>query len=185
MLAALSVLFYLVYAIRINLMLMQKTAKVVVVTRIIWAVNNVTIFVSMIVAGEFSLYFLVLTINCILIAILSFRSGSMDFCKTNVVCAIISLVGIVFGVLYKEPFIALLCSGIVSVASTIPMYKVLIHNPKEEDLVSWLFNYSALWCATLSLKNWNFSTLVVPILWIVLGTINITLLCRPRKEQKN
>lgn len=180
MFAILSVCFYLAYAIRINTMLLQKKTNVVAVTRVLWAINNVTVFVSLLAAKEFSWYFLVLTINCILIAILAIRNGNADLSTTNIICAIISIAGIVLGLIFRSPIAALLCSALVSLFSTLPMYKVIWKNPKEEDLLSWVFNYVALWCGTFALQSWTATTLCVPVFWILLGTINMVLLCRPQ-----
>lgn len=184
MLSGISVILYLISCLWYIAAILRNQTKPVVISWLVWAINNVTIFAAMWIGGEFSWYMAAVAINCCLIFTLSLKKGKLELNWISVTCGIISIAGIVLGVLYRSPILSLVCSGIVSLASAVPTIQSMAKVPEDENRLAWVINYVSLWCGTIVIEHWSLTTGIIPVVWLSIGTTFQYLLWRPRRQKK-
>lgn len=173
--AVLAGLFYILYAIAV----LQGKTKPMIISWLIWMVNNFVLAVNMHQDGVSQLV-VAYCVGTVIIFILSLKFGKVELSKVNVYCTIIGTLGIILS--FLDARLGVTCALIVGIVASIPTMESVRIEPENESRVPWLVNHAAAWCSLLGTTKWTFSTSAVPITYVVVGLYFQYLLWRPRRQ---
>ena len=133
----------------------RKETKPQKASWIIWAVTDIIILVTLFLQ-EVPNYHLSLaaTLGSTIIAILSFKYGTSGWTKTDIVCLITSVIGIVLWQVYNNPLIALIILSLTQMIASIPTVIHAWNKPEEENIISWGLFFVGGIAGLLAIRAW-------------------------------
>ncbi len=175
-----SVLAFVSYIVYIAAILKGK-AKPHRTTRFVLVVITVLATASLFSQGNFVAIWLsgVFAFGCILIFLLSIKLGMGGTSKTDIICLVIAIIGIVLWRLTDNPIIALYTSIGADLIGQIPM---LIKTYRFPETEVWTFYTLDVIAAILNLSatnHWSISDLAFPIYIILIDSIVVLFIFRP------
>jgi hypothetical protein len=140
-----AVLFFISYYFYIR-SIFSKETKPQKVSWLIWAITDILILITLFLQKVSNFHIsLAATIGSVFIAFLAFRYGTKGWTKTDIICLVLSIVGIILWFFFNNPLIALIILSLTQIIASIPTIIHLWHKPKDENLLSWgLFFVSAV-----------------------------------------
>ncbi|MFA5770221.1 MAG: hypothetical protein WC894_01860 [Patescibacteria group bacterium] len=158
-----------------------------VYSRIIWLLLAINGLVSVIILkNNFSIIlFAVLGfIGSLLIFILSLKKSKKIFGPIEFISTIFLFVSLGFWIFTKLPFLNLTIGLIISFIGGIPTFVKVIKNPKDEDILFWLFFALGSFVTVLNSDRSNISGYLFPLYYLITNTV-MTLFCSRRYLGKN
>jgi hypothetical protein len=184
MFAFLSAVLVLAFYVPYLKSIVKGSTKPIIVSWLVWAMNDTIIFSTTWIKGEFSYFLLGTCIGAIITMALSLRYGKFSWETIDLACGTIAILGIIAGFVLSEPTVALIASLVVAVTSSIPTIRSILRDRANEDRFSWTMYYIATICALISLENWSIASLAAPLTFLAVGTYCQYLFWRPL-PQKN
>lgn len=130
--------------------------------------NNVAIYLAA-----------VSTLQSILIFILSLKRGMGGWSKSDVICLIIAIVGIILWQVTKNPVIALYFAISADFTGMIPALIKTYKFPKTEVYSFFLLDVFAAGFSLLAIKTWTVEQYAYPIYIMLINLIMVILIIKP------
>ena len=123
-----------------------------------------------------------------LIFIGSLRSGVGGRTRTDIICLVIGLAGVVLWAIFKSPIYSIFANIIADIAALWPTYGKARLHPESETRISWLVGTFSVALAAISVGKLDWRLLLLPVASIALQAYIIYLLYFgpnvPMKESK-
>jgi len=158
-----------------------------VYSRIIWFLLSINGLVSVILLkNNFSvILFAVLGfIGTLLILILSLKKSQKIFGPVELISTILLFISLIFWIFTRLPFLNLSIGLIISFAGAIPTFIKVIKDPRDENLLFWLFFTLGSLVTILNSDRTNISGYLFPLYFLVTNGL-MTILCCRRYIPKN
>lgn len=125
------------------------------------------------------------TLQSILLFRLSIKHGMGGWAKTDVLCLLVALAGIVLWQTTKEPSLALYASIAADFTGMVPAIIKTYKYPHTEIWSFFLFDVFAAILSLLALKAWTLQEFSYPLYIMVINSIMVLLIIiRPKFQQK-
>ena len=121
------------------------------------------------------------TLQSILILILSIKRGMGGWAKTDLLCMVIALAGIVLWQTTSNPAIALYAAIAADATGMVPTLIKTYHLPKTEIWAFYLLDVFAAGFTMLAITTWSIQEISYPIYIMVINAFMIFLIIRPLK----
>ncbi len=128
---------------------------------------------------SFYLY-LVYCIGNFIIFLLSLKYGMGGRTQVDLVCLIISGIGIVIWQLTNNPLLALLSSILANIIANIPAFIKTYKYPETETWIYYFLGASANVVILFAQKTLNFSSYVFPVYFVLFNLVFVLLILRSR-----
>lgn len=121
---------------------------------------------------------------CIVIFILSLKHGMGGRSKTDILCLVLAVIGIVLWQTTKMPIIALFFSIGADFIGMVPTLIKTYHLPKTEIWQSFAFATLAGFFSMLALNSWTIGEFSYPLYIMLINIIMVILIIRPNFSKK-
>lgn len=151
-------------------------------SRIIWILVAFNSFLSVIFLGNNSSVILLASLSLLgnfLILALSLKRSKKVFGYTEIICSILLILSLIVWIFTRLPFLNLTISLIIFLIGGIPTYKKVIKNPRDEDLLFWLFFALASLLALVTTDKAHLSGYLYPLFFTIFDG-GMTILCLRR-----
>jgi len=125
----------------------------------------------------------VFTFGCIIIFLLSLKFGMGGVAKTDILCLILSLSGIIIWKITSNPMYGLFASIAADLAAQIPMLIKTYRFPKTEVWTFYSLDVLASIFSLLALQRWTIQEFAYPLYIILIDSATILLILRPNIKQ--
>lgn len=119
----------------------------------------------------------------IFIAIISFKKGSRDITKSDVVVFIMALIAIIPWLLTKDPTLSVIILTIVNTLAFIPTIRKTIKDPKSETFSSYVIHTFRHSLSILALSNYNLATFLYPAV-VALSNLTVVIIILKSRYSK-
>ena len=110
--------------------------------------------------------------SCLFIATISYIKWKKDYItKSDWICFIAAILGIIFWVITKNPLIAVIIITGVDAIAFIPTFRKAYHSPHEETVVTYAISGFDMFLSILALENLNLTTALYPASLVVTNTL--------------
>lgn len=164
-----GIVFLASYFFYIRSILLKET-KPQKVSWLIWAVTDLIILITLFLQ-KVSNYHLSLaaTLGSTFIAILSLWYGTKGWTKTDIICMITSIIGIVLWQIFNNPLIALVMLCLAQTIAAIPTWIHAWNKPREESPSAWgLFLVGGL-IGLIAMPVWTIQNSIFPLVLTTLS----------------
>lgn len=124
-------------------------------------------------------------LQAVLLFGLSIKHGMGGWAKTDIVCLVVALVGIVLWQTTKEPSLALYASIAADFTGMVPAIIKTFKYPQTEIWSFFLLDVFAAIFSLLALKSWVVQEFSYPLYIMVINSIMVLLIIRPKLAQKS
>ena len=93
----------------------------------------------------------------------SLRYGTGGRSRTDLLCLIVALLGVVFWVLFRSPLYSVLANIVADVAALWPTFIKARIQPESETRISWLIGTISVILAAISVGKLNWHLLLLPV----------------------
>ncbi len=121
------------------------------------------------------------TIQSIVVFVLSIKHGMGGWAKSDIICLIFALIGIVLWQITKNPVIALYFAIGADFIGMIPALIKTYHFPKTEIWLFFGLDVLASIFSLLALKNWTLQEFSYPVYIMLINSLMVFLIIRPQK----
>lgn len=117
----------------------------------------------------------------IFIALLSFKKGSRDITKSDVVIFIGALIAIVPWFLSNDPTISVILLTIINSSAYIPTIRKTVNDPSSETLSSYILHAVRHTLSIFALSNYSIATFLYPLINASMNTLVASIIIKYRK----
>lgn len=117
------------------------------------------------------------------ITILAFKYSRGKWQRIDGICLAGAGVSLVLWWFSGNPLVALLINTAMDLLGAIPTINKIYRDPNSEDLSFWTISFLAAVLNLLAIENFSLSFTVFPVYLLILHTIVLTLLTRPKWSQ--
>lgn len=110
------------------------------------------------------------------IFIASLKNGVGGGSRSDLVCLIISIIGIALWITLKSPVYSIFASIVTDFVILFPTYKKTLKHPASETRISWLIGTISVLFATISVGELNWRLLVLPVWSFILQAFMVYIL---------
>lgn len=173
----LGLLSYIIYAQAI----LKKEARPHRTTRFVIFLTTLIPTLSLFAQGNTVAIWLtgIFTIGSFLILILSLKYGMGGWAKTDIICLIISLIGIVLWKVTSNPVLALYFSILADFTGVIPTLIKTYKYPKTEIARFFLIDVISAFLNFLANNSWSIENIAYPLYIMIIDSLIIFLIKRP------
>lgn len=118
-----------------------------------------------------------------LIFLLSLKRGVGGYAKLDIFSMLAAAVGLILWVVFKSPIFSILANLLVAVVALIPTIVKARKDPESETKIAWLAGAVSAALASLSVGQWNFALLILPVASTILQASIAYLLYFPAKQK--
>lgn len=122
------------------------------------------------------------TFQSILIFLLSIKYGMGGFEKSDLICFIIALAGIVLWLTTKNPALALYASIAADFTGMLPAILKTYHHPETEVWTFFLMDTFAAAFSLAAVKTWTPQSFSYPLYLFLINVVMVGLIVRPQKK---
>lgn len=153
-------------------------------TWLIWTLLNAIAFTGQTVghAGPGAWVTGFTTLMCLLILLLSWRTGKKDIVAFDLICLASAIVAIIFWQITKMPVLSVILVTVVDVVSFLPTVRKSIKNPFEETISMYSLSAVKFVISLMALRTYSLLTAFFPAVWAVICVIFVAFL-KVRREQ--
>ena len=175
--SALALVSYVVYIIAI----LKGKAKPHRTTRFVLVVITVLTTASLFFQNNSVALWLSasMAFGCIFVFILSIKFGMGGAAKTDIICLVVSLVGIALWKLTRNPSLALYASVTADFVSQVPMLIKTYRFPKTEVWTFYALDVIAAILSLLAINQWTVPNLIFPAYIVLIDSTTILFILRP------
>ncbi len=119
------------------------------------------------------------TLQSIIIFILSLKYGMGGWTKSDIICLLLALLGIVFWQLTKNPIIALYFAIIADFTGMVPALIKTYRFPKTEIWAFYLLDVFAAGFNLMALKKWTLEEYSYPVYIMLINLVMVIFIVRP------
>ena len=161
--------------------ILKGEAKPHRITRLILLIITSLTTLSLLFQGNRVAIYLafVSTIQSILIFGLSIKYGMGGYFKSDILCFIFALTGIILWKITKNPVVALYFAIFADFTGMIPAIVKTYYNPKTEVWTFFLLDVFAALFSLLAIKNWIITEYSYPVYIMIINIIMVILIIRP------
>lgn len=121
------------------------------------------------------------TIQSIVIFILSIKHGMEGWTKTDLVCFVIAIAGIILWQTTSDPTIALYAAIVADATGMVPALIKTYHLPKTEIWTFYLLDVFAAGFNLLAITAWTVQEVSYPVYIMLINALMVFLIVRPTK----
>lgn len=152
-----------------------------------WLTATLTAFIAWALqilggAGVGSWPMLVVTILCVCVLLLSVWRGTKDITKSDVVCLVLSLVGLYLWLIVKQPILSVILITTAEVISYVPTVRKSWRNPYNETLALYQISMFRHALAIVALERINLLTALYPAAWSLTNLVIAIILIVRRRQ---
>lgn len=151
---------------------------------LVWAMTATAIFFLQTSGGSGAGAYAtaVVAVCASLIFILSFKTNKVRIRPLDIVSLSLAVVGIIIWIFIDQPAVAIMTLLIVEVIGFIPTLLNGWRHPYKDSMAVWVANGSRHTLGFAAVQNYNFLTMLNPIVWITLCSIYVTTLAVRRRS---
>lgn len=120
----------------------------------------------------------------IFIALISFKKGSRDITKFDVLIFIGALIAIIPWSLTKDPTLSIVILTIIDVLAFMPTIRKTIKDPQSETFISYVLHAIRHSLSILALANYNIATYIYPASLAVMNIIILSIILKSRLKNE-
>ncbi|MFA5770752.1 MAG: hypothetical protein WC894_04640 [Patescibacteria group bacterium] len=120
----------------------------------------------------------------IFIALISFKKGSRDITKFDVLIFIGALIAIIPWSLTKDPTLSIVILTIIDVLAFMPTIRKTIKDPQSETFISYVLHAIRHSLSILVLANYNIATYIYPASLAVMNIIILSIILKSRLKNE-
>lgn len=106
----------------------------------------------------------------------SIRSGIGGRSKTDLICLLVALLGVIFWVIFKTPLYSVFANIVADIAALWPTYVKARKYPETETRIAWLVGTISVILDAISVGRLDWSLLLLPVASVVLQGYMVYLL---------
>lgn len=177
-----STLLALISPIVYSVSILKKEAKPHRTTRLVLLIITSLTTASLFAQGNQVAIWLagVSTLQSILIFVLSIKYGMGGFSKTDILCFIIAILGVILWRVTKNPVVALYFAIAADFTGMIPALIKTYNFPKTEVWTFYILDVFAALFSLLALTKWTINEFSYPLYIMVINLIMVILITRPK-----
>ena len=122
---------------------------------------------------------------CLIIFLLSLRTGDKDIVRSDVIFLILSLVSLLLWLVVKRPVWSVILINIVEVLGFVPTMRKSWSRPYSETLFTYELSIARQAMTVLALQAINILTTLTPVTWIAVNVIITAILIARRRQVQN
>jgi len=159
----------------------RNKTKPHIFTWVIWAIVTILVFVGQWQkgGGPGSWTTGITGILTIFIAVISFKKGSRDITKSDVIMFVGALLGIIPWLLAKDPTLSVVILTIIDVLAFIPTIRKTIKDPESETFISYVLHTIRHSLSIFALANYNLATYIYPASLAIMNVVIILAILKP------
>lgn len=104
------------------------------------------------------------------------RNGTGGKSRTDIICLVIALLGVIFWVFFKTPLFSVFANILADIAALWPTFIKARNNPETETRISWLIGTISVLLDAVSVGKLDWSLLLLPVASAVMQGYMIYLL---------
>lgn len=174
--AVIGMLFYIGSIINIRTVPHRTTRFVILLITILGAIG----LYSAHDIPTFILYCIYST-SSLIIFLLSLKHGVGGWAKTDIICLLIALFGVIMWQVSGNPMVAIVSSVLASFVGTIPAFLKTYKSPKSEYWMYYFCSFFANGLIYFAHSTHSFSTSIYPIYYVLWNLTFLILILRPQK----
>ncbi|MEK7464346.1 MAG: hypothetical protein AAB617_01055 [Patescibacteria group bacterium] len=153
---------------------------------LVWLAVDGSIFVSSLAAGVTTTMavFAVYTIGCLVIVVLVFRTGKIEWKPFDVVCLVTSAIAFVAWKMTGDPKIAIYLNIAVATAGTVPTIAQGWLTPEQEDLRVWQYFLAGGFVNLFAVEKWDFVNGAPPVAVFILQVLLLSAVFLGKRKAK-
>lgn len=154
---------------------------------LIWTITSVSMFILQTLHGSGSgAYPLgVVSVFALTIAILAFYKSKVVITKSDIVCLVLALIGIIFWLVVRQPLVSVVLLLLVDLVGFAPTLRKGWRAPYEDSISLWGINFFRQFSSILAIQKYNPITLMTPLAWMILSaSLCIVLIVRRMDTKK-
>lgn len=134
-------------------------------TWLIWGIVTAVVATTQITSkgGPGSMLAVIVTVNCFIVAGLSFYKGDRNFPMFDKACLVACVIAIALWPLMKAPLLSLVAVTIIDTFGFIPTLRKSYKNPQEENMIVFFFYGLAYLISVFALEKVSWLTSLYPI----------------------
>jgi hypothetical protein len=154
-------------------------------SNLIWLVMTTVVFFGQLRAGAGPGAWTTCTMAIItlFIFLLSFKYGTKDITKVDVVFLVIGLLAIIPWYLTRDPTISVVIATIIDACGFFPTIRKTINDPSSETLSAWVINCIRHGLALFAIANFVLATYIYPIALLIMNMIVVYVIVSGRKNK--
>lgn len=125
------------------------------------------------------------TIQSIIIFVLSIKYGMGGYSKSDIICFVMAIIGIILWQITSNPVIALYSAILADFTGMIPALIKTYHFPKTEIYLFYLLDVFASFFSTLAITNRTINEFSYPVYIMVINLTMVILIIRPNIFRKS
>lgn len=134
-------------------------------TWLIWGIVTAVVAVTQITSkgGPGSMLAVIVTVNCFIVAGLSYYKGDKNFPLSDKICLLGCIIAIALWPLMKAPLLSLVIVTIIDTFGFVPTLRKSYKNPQEENMIVFFFYGLAYLISVFALNQISWLTGLYPI----------------------
>jgi hypothetical protein len=117
----------------------------------------------------------------LIIAIYSLKKGEGTWSPFDRMCLFSAIGSLLLWWIFNSPLIALVLNLVTDILGTLPTIKKTYFEPETENSLTWFSYFIASILNVLALENWSFTSSLFPLYILIVNSIIVVLLLRPRQ----
>ncbi len=123
-------------------------------------------------------------LNCFIVFLLSLKYGMGGWAKTDILCLVIALAGIVVWKITDRPALGLYAAILADFAGMVPALLKTYRLPETEYWLSYIFDVAAAILTLFAIRNWGLTDFSYPLYLVVINALMLALTFRPKSIPK-
>ena len=155
---------------------------------LIWGITSFIVFGLQIVHGGGAGAYNTLAVGfiCLLVAVFAIRNGAkQSITFQDTIILIVAIIAAFLWLFVDQPVLSVSLLVGADIIGIIPSIRKAWHKPHEETLSMWLINAGRHGLSIFALQQYNFITLLNPVVWVIAnGVFSLILITRRGALQK-
>jgi hypothetical protein len=135
----------------------------------IWTVINATAFFAQLVKGGGAGAWVTATnaVMCLLVTVVALQKGEKNITKSDWVCLVMAMAGIIGWVITKNPLTAVVLVCLTDIFAILPTFRKAYLKPYEENAFSFAIDEVKFVLELIALGSFNLTTALFPIVILI------------------
>lgn len=166
--------------------ILRNKTKPRVITWIIWTTLGMISCAASLVEKQYSTALLLaaVIIGNICVIILGWEHEKKRFEKLDIFCAFGAVLGLILWWIFNSPAVAVISTVVIDGIGAIPTLRHSWRNPKQEELVVFIFQFIGDIFALLAIQSWRITAFAYPLYALIINFIFSYILIYRRSKLK-
>ena len=162
----------------------KRTTRPHIFSWFIWGITTGIVYALQVSAGGGPGTWVTLVLVLIFVAVffLSFKHGTKDITKTDIIFLILALSALPLWLIVKQPVLSIILLATIDILGFIPTIRKSWNDPYSETLSFYVITTFRHGITVLALSQYNIITILYPLTWILANaTFSLILIARRKK----